>query len=127
MKQIAYDKAKYYISVIFDKMQNNEEYTDQIFYLVELMIKAEIIKDIEGLTFDEFFFIVYNCLWKINEECEEHEDYEVCSKLQQIITNEEEIYRAWVRNLPIEDQDDYFEELEYARLSLMMMRNKEQK
>ena len=123
-KQIAYEKAVFLVIVINQKINNGEDYTDQIFKLLNIMIKAEQISDVEGLTFDEFFFIVYNCLHRFLLEAESREDYEICATTKDIILNEEGIYRQWVKSLPEDDREYFLEELEYTQLALLMERER---
>jgi hypothetical protein len=115
MKEIAYERVVTLIYSIETKLKHNKDYSDDLFKMLEIMIKMDVVNDVQDLSFDELFWISFQCFQTLLIESEMRENYEVCSTITNILKNEEEIYKAWVMTLPEEEIEDALDELEHTK------------
>jgi hypothetical protein len=121
MKELTYNIGVGCIIEMNQAILKEEDYTEHYNKMISLMIKEE---KLQGLYFNEFWAIGYNCLYIMIEQAEIREEYEVCSSIQTIITNEEEMYVSWCLSLPDEEQQqDALDELDYIRIAIKMQRD----
>jgi hypothetical protein len=88
--------------------------------MICLIVKEEIL---HNLYFNEFWTIGYNCLYVMLDQAEMREEYEICSAIQTVITNEENLYISWCLSLPDEQQQDALDELDYIKIAIRMERD----
>jgi hypothetical protein len=58
------------------------------------------------------------------DQAEMREEYEICSAIQTVITNEENLYISWCLSLPDEEQQqDALDELDYIKIAIKIERD----
>jgi hypothetical protein len=121
MKEIAYNIGIGCIIEMNQAILKEKDYTEHLNKMIELIVKKEVL---QNLYFNEIWTIGYNCLFVMLDQAEMREEYEVCSVIQTIITNEEELYIAWCLNIQDEEQQqDALDELDYIKLAIKMEKN----
>ena len=119
--QFIYQQVIFEINEITKKIKKNKDYTEHLDELITIMIRPEILD--KDMSFNKFFNLSYRCLWQILIECEYREEYELCSIINKIITNEEELYREWVETLPEDQQIEANEEFASVKNQILTKRD----
>jgi hypothetical protein len=120
MKELAYNIGIGCIIQMNQSILKEEDYTEHYNKMISLIVKEEALKN---LYFNEFWTIGCNCLHVMIDQAEMREEYEVCSLIQTILDNEEQLYIAWALTLPDEQQQDALDELDYIKLAIKMERD----
>lgn len=121
MKELAYNIGVGCVISMNQAILKEKDYTQQYNKMICLIVKEE---NLYNLYFNEFWTIGYNCLYVMLDQAEMREEYEVCSAIQVIMHNEEQLYISWCLSLPEdEQQQDALDELDYIKLQIKMERN----
>jgi hypothetical protein len=121
MTQIAFEKAAFHIIQMVNQ-KKNEEYNENLFKLVNIIIKNEIVNELHSLSFYEYFEMTYNCLYIMLSQAEKREEYELCAFIVEIIENENLIMKEWINSLPENDKEEMEEQFENLQLSMKIIK-----
>lgn len=123
MKEIPYTICVGHINLINKAIALEKDYSQNLYEIITTIIKEELL---EELYFNEFWALGYNCLYVMLDQSLIREEYEICSAIQNVIQNEEQIYKDWCLSLPDDEQAEYMEELEYLKLEIKNERDGKQ-
>lgn len=121
MKELAYNIGVGCVISMNQAILKEKDYTEHYNKMICLIVKEEIL---HNLYFNEFWTIGYNCLYVMLDQAEMREEYEICSAIQTVITNEENLYISWCLSLPDEEQQqEALDELDYIKIAIKIERD----